>query len=341
MKISVIIPIYNVQQYVEECLTSVVTQKRIDAEVECIIVNDCTPDRSMEIVRRFVDNYHGDVCFRLLNHEKNLGISATRNTGIRAATGDYVLFIDSDDYLFDNCFEVMMEALKQYPQADFIQMNNKNNNHNGTPYYDDSKYRVLQTKKERLGMFVRYGVLVNPWNRLIKRDLFVEANLYFKEGIIFEDFLWSYQLADAASQIVVMPQVTYYYRLNEGSIMHSRNRNMGLMIHSWDVILTTMLQMKKTIYGCLLLTIFSRLVEMKDMESNNEYPKDVIEARKKLQKKVLRSIFRSMRPLLMLFSLTIYKPFYGLYSFSIVRKHYHKIERIMLFIELSLDSMRW
>ena len=103
LNLSIIIPVYNVEAYIEECLASVVAQSDAKANIECIIVDDCSPDGSMDIVRRFVDNYQGAVQFRTLRHEVNRGISAARNTGIDAATGDYLLFVDSDDYLSADC----------------------------------------------------------------------------------------------------------------------------------------------------------------------------------------------------------------------------------------------
>ena len=97
MKVSVIIPVYNVALYVERCLLSVLNQTWQDLEV--LVVNDCTPDNSMEIVRRVVVGHPRGAMVRVLEHEVNRGLSAARNTGIRAATGDYLYFLDSDDYL--------------------------------------------------------------------------------------------------------------------------------------------------------------------------------------------------------------------------------------------------
>ena len=81
LTISIIIPVYKVEAYIEECLASVVVQSDAKVNIECIIVDDCSPDGSMDIVRRFVDNYQGTVQFRLLRHEVNRGLSAARNTG--------------------------------------------------------------------------------------------------------------------------------------------------------------------------------------------------------------------------------------------------------------------
>lgn len=97
MKVSIIVPVYNVAKYIERCLLSVLNQTWQDLEV--ILVNDCTPDNSMEIVRRVVASHPRGTVVRCLEHEENKGQSVARNTGIRIATGDYLYFLDSDDYL--------------------------------------------------------------------------------------------------------------------------------------------------------------------------------------------------------------------------------------------------
>lgn len=97
MKISVVVPLYNVGSYVLRCLNSIINQTLVE-EVECIIVNDCSTDKSLEIVNLRLSNYVGPISFHILHHEKNRGLAAARNTGLQAATGEYIIFIDSDDY---------------------------------------------------------------------------------------------------------------------------------------------------------------------------------------------------------------------------------------------------
>ena len=97
MNISVIIPVYNVEKYVERCILSIMSQTYTES-VECIVVNDCTPDNSMKIVEKMVSDYKGQIQFKLLYHEHNRGVAAVRNTGLDAASGDYIIQIDSDDY---------------------------------------------------------------------------------------------------------------------------------------------------------------------------------------------------------------------------------------------------
>ena len=107
MKISIIVPIYNVEEYLEECLQSVANQTMTEG-IECIIVDDCGLDNSAAIAKRFIDSYQGDIRFTFIQREKNGGLSAARNTGIKAATGEYVYFLDSDDCLVPSAIETLI-----------------------------------------------------------------------------------------------------------------------------------------------------------------------------------------------------------------------------------------
>ena len=119
MKVSIIIPVYNVEQYVEECLQSVANQTMTEG-IECIIVDDCGPDNSAAIAKRFIDSYQGDIRFTFLQREKNGGLSAARNTGIRAATGEYVYFLDSDDYLVPSAIETLISIADRNGGVDLL-----------------------------------------------------------------------------------------------------------------------------------------------------------------------------------------------------------------------------
>ena len=103
-KISIIIPIYNVEPYIEDCLQSVMRQT-YRGMMECILVDDCGTDNSMKVAEQLIKIYNGPIDFKVLHHEHNRGLSAARNTGIDAACGDYVYFLDSDDWISDDCFE--------------------------------------------------------------------------------------------------------------------------------------------------------------------------------------------------------------------------------------------
>ena len=111
-KVSIIIPIYKVESYIERCITSVLRQTYRNLEV--ILVDDCTPDSSMEIAKAVInENQNCGMNFVFLKHDHNFGLSAARNTGINAATGDYLFFLDSDDELPNLPLRTFMQKLSK------------------------------------------------------------------------------------------------------------------------------------------------------------------------------------------------------------------------------------
>ena len=107
MKISIIVPVYNVEQYVNECFDSIAAQT-YKGEIECIFVDDCGQDDSVAILEKLITDYHGAIKFYIVHHEHNKGLSGARNTGIRHAQGDYLYFIDSDDSIKSDCIEKLV-----------------------------------------------------------------------------------------------------------------------------------------------------------------------------------------------------------------------------------------
>ncbi|MGN0090782.1 MAG: glycosyltransferase family 2 protein [Alloprevotella sp.] len=222
MKISIIVPIYNVEEYLEECLQSVADQTLVEG-LECILVDDCGQDNSMEVVHRFVDAYRGAVSFHIRKHDKNRGLSAARNTGIKAATGEYIYLLDSDDYLVPECIETLYSIAKEN-NADVVQ----------GAYITDSQhlnYAISKTHptftddrryiKRTLLNYDRNPVMAQ--NRLVRRQFIIDNALWFKEGIIHEDNYWTFFLAKHVRRMAFCPEKLYFYRETPGSITKSKN----------------------------------------------------------------------------------------------------------------------
>lgn len=110
MKLSIIVPMYRVERYIERCLKSIGTQE-VEGGVECLIIDDCSPDNSRAVAEKFISDYSGAVQFRILSHSENKGQSCARNLGIENAKGDYIIFVDSDDYLADNVLEPIVKRM--------------------------------------------------------------------------------------------------------------------------------------------------------------------------------------------------------------------------------------
>lgn len=224
--ISIIIPVYNVQEYIAECLDSVAAQTYTKG-VECILVDDCGTDNSMKLVHEFINAYQGDIVFRIVSHAQNEGLSAARNTGITKAKGKYLLFVDSDDALNNNCLKYFMQTARQYPNAQMIAAGATSTAKNSErrysmekpfPDYADNPQWIAAMMLKRGGW---RGIPVTAWNRLIKKDFLIEEKLFFRYGVIHEDELWNFMLARKIKRIAFCKHNTYLHRIRKNSIITS------------------------------------------------------------------------------------------------------------------------
>ena len=222
--VSIIIPIYNVEAYLDNCLRSVATQS-LTVGIECVLVDDCGTDNSIKIAEQFITDYKGDVDFRILHHEHNRGLSAARNTGIQAAKGKYVYFLDSDDTITPDCMAGLMDIIDKHPGIDLIQglisqdspYMNQFAEKKWPDFTDDQKY----IKKALLD----YDELpVCAANKMVRRSLIIYNNIFFKEGIIHEDNYWSFFLAKHVRSLAVYPEKCYLYTVNPDSITKATNK---------------------------------------------------------------------------------------------------------------------
>ncbi len=217
MKISIVIPVYNVAPYVEDCIRSVMRQNW-QGSLECIFVDDRGNDDSMEIVRRTTEDYHGPIDFRIVSHDHNRGLSAARNTGIDAAVGDYVYFLDSDDEMTPDCIGALAAPLRQ--EAYDLTIADCRLEGNGI--------KPDVTLKLKDGTVLRDSQIFHAYrheewymmsvNKLYRLDFLQSRKLRFREGILYEDELWSFQVACLAHSMAVVGRETYVYKLREGSI---------------------------------------------------------------------------------------------------------------------------
>ena len=214
MKISIIIPIYNVAPYVERCLYSALNQSYED--IELVLVDDCGTDNSMNIVSEVVEKYVGNKKILLFKHEHNLGLSAARNTGIKNATGDYLLFLDSDDEIPLNAVELLLEATNENP--DFVIGNIKVLGSDKFSFYFSIPSGVIQGNELILDSFIKDKWYSMAVNKLIKKEFLLNHHLFFKEGILHEDELWSFILATKANKMSVVKDYTYHYYIRNDSI---------------------------------------------------------------------------------------------------------------------------
>ena len=224
LRISIIIPVYNVEQYIEECLMSVTNQTMTEG-IECIIVDDCGQDNSATIAKHFVDSYQGDIRCTVIQREKNGGLSAARNTGIEAATGEYVYFLDSDDYLVPSAIETLISIADRNGGVDLLPaLYITNAGHHMNQFGGHSFPEFSDNQKIIKCALLDYDrIPVTAANRLIRRLLIIDNALWFKEGIIHEDNYWTFFLAKHVKRMAFCPEKLYFYRETPGSITKSKN----------------------------------------------------------------------------------------------------------------------
>ncbi|MBQ2801072.1 MAG: glycosyltransferase [Lachnospiraceae bacterium] len=223
IKVSIIIPIYNVEEYLEECLVSAVNQTL--KEIEIICVNDGTPDNSMSIVNR----YAKDDSRIVIVEKENGGLSSARNAGIAVAKGEYVYFLDSDDYILEQTMEVLYEEASKY-ELDNI-------------YFDAESFFETEDLKEEMAVYVDYYVRKADYSQvvsgvemlkkmdennefrpsaclqMVKREFLLKHNIQFYPGIIHEDNLFSLECILEEERVKHIPEKFYMRRIREESIM--------------------------------------------------------------------------------------------------------------------------
>ncbi|MBQ9231546.1 MAG: glycosyltransferase family 2 protein [Prevotella sp.] len=235
MKVSIIIPVYNVAPYIKRCLDSVAAQT-YTGDMECLLVDDRGSDDSIYIAREWIASYTGKIRFTIFSHSANQGLSVARNTGIEVASGDYIYFLDSDDAITPDCIKILTDLAVKYPDADFV-LGNINNDGVGL---ENHHFREIVPEcvasREQLDYILLSATIYNSWNRLIKWSFIIRYGLFFPVGIVHEDVYWLFFLAKHTQKAAFTNEGTYYYYHNGDSIMNSKAA-MASRIHSHGVII--------------------------------------------------------------------------------------------------------
>ena len=228
-KISIVIPVYNVADFIEDCLRSVAAQT-YGGQIECLLIDDCGKDNSMELAKKFIAEYNGPIIWRTVRHLANGGQSAARNTGMKELSGDYVYFLDSDDEISPNCIEQLTSPLSEAPY-DVVMGNYCANPSGSFPIVARPDTEVLHGM-EMLSAYNRQRLYVMPWNKLYSMDYLRRNKLSFLEKVYLEDCMWSFQLYSTAESLRFVDQPTYIYRVREGSTMTAMEvkRKVGYML---------------------------------------------------------------------------------------------------------------
>ena len=225
-KVSIIIPVYNVVDYIERCWKSVNAQTYSD--IELIFVDDCGTDESISKLEKLISE-GSRFPVQIIKHNKNRGLSAARNTGIEASSGDYVYFLDSDDDLVPSCIEELVAPLGDY-DYDFIIGDYNLIGDGGYSPLTLPEGGIIGNEKI-IKAYAEGKWYVMAWNKLLNRSFLIENGLFFKEGIIHEDVLWNFKLACIAESMYVVPRPLYNYYVRKASIMTSMSIEKDLSVY--------------------------------------------------------------------------------------------------------------
>ncbi len=219
--VSILVPVYGVERYVEECVRSLMEQSY--KECRYIFVDDCTPDKSIEIIRQVAKEYpHRKGQINIITHPENRGIGATRNTLIDNAQGEFVVWVDSDDWVESHFVEsLVVRAVAT--RADAVRCGRVEFDSNGVGR--DERFTWLASPRQTCRAIVGQSHLVtcNIHGVMVRRDLIESHNIRVAEGInMAEDYLLTSQILFHAQRIANLDEPLYFYRtLREGSYMES------------------------------------------------------------------------------------------------------------------------
>ena len=209
-EVSIIVPVYNVEKYLERCLDSLINQTFKDIEIICI------DDGSIDNSGKILDEYAAKDSRLKVIHQNNAGQAAARNNGMKIASGRYISFVDSDDWVDKDFIEKLYDAIIRN-DADIAAASIIRKRQNS------EKYRVHYTEEKCLETLSDKIAVCNipkccyVWNKLYKKEII--ADWQFKAGVYFEDVLWLPEVIKKSGKIVTVPNVNYFYRVNSSSIV--------------------------------------------------------------------------------------------------------------------------
>lgn len=281
-KVSVIIPVYNTEQYLEDCLDSVFGQTL--KELEVILVNDGSTDSSLKIMEKYQAQYPDRV--KLLSKE-NGGQATARNMAIPLCTGEYIGFVDSDDYIEPEMYEQMYRKAKE-ADADYVECDYKNVKVNDSGEQEQiadygSRVREYTCKED---MFI--DPMLAPWNKIYRRSLLQESEVRFPEGYIYEDTAFCLKAISLVQRFAFVPEkyVVHYFRGGSTMNVNKSKRVSNIFPVLKDVIdfyrkhdLFDMYssELEYEIVKILLCSSMMRISEIPDKQLRKQYCKDTWE----------------------------------------------------------------
>lgn len=273
LKVSIAVPVYNVEQYVEKCVVSLMEQTY--QNIEYVFYDDCSPDNSLDIIKEVIEKYPNRVSsVKICKHDVNKGIGATRNDLISVCKGDFLFFIDSDDYLEKDAINNLVSAQKiddaDIVTGQFVINDNERDERFVNPLFG--------TKEEML-----FSMLSQVWhhelcNRLVRKSLFDNGILIGKGINVCEDWQIVPQLVFYAKKVRTIDKITYHYVENPNSITHKKKKwetEKNFYLQEYNSLKSNFDFFKNTSYkksiGRLLLNRMSDNVDISIQHSDKEF----------------------------------------------------------------------
>lgn len=206
MKVSVIIPVYRVEKFIEKCAASLFSQTLDD--VEFIFVDDASPDNSMAVLEKCIQQYpQRKAQIRMLTHKENKGLPAARNTGLAVASGEYVFHCDSDDFVEPDMLETLYDEAKK-KDADIVWCDWYLSFEHNERYMKQPDYATpMEALKAMLAGLMKFNV----WNKLVRRRLYVDNQISFPAGYAMGEDMTMMLLFAVAGRVAYIPQAFYHY----------------------------------------------------------------------------------------------------------------------------------
>ena len=237
-KLSIIVPVYGVEKYIDKCLNSLVKQSL--KEIEVIVVNDGTKDNSQKIVDKYVKKYPDKIKSYI---KENGGQGSARNYGLKKATGEYIGYVDSDDFVEKDMYKKLYNKAKEN-NYDIVVCGNYNVSEDYQNKNIDAFINNYNTDLENI-FFGKMAV----WNKIYKRDILIKNKLEFKEKVWYEDLAFTLKAIMNSNTFAFIDEPLYDYLIREGSTMNNSNVQRNLeILDAFDDILSYIKHNKKEEY---------------------------------------------------------------------------------------------
>lgn len=226
-KLSIIVPVYGVEKYIDKCLNSLVKQSL--KEIEVIVVNDGTKDNSQKIIDKYVKKYPDKIKSYI---KENGGQGSARNYGLKKATGEYIGYVDSDDFVEKDMYKKLYNKAKEN-NYDIVVCGNYNVSEDYQNKNIDTFINNYNTDLEKI-FFGKMAV----WNKIYKRDILIKNKLEFKEKVWYEDLAFSLKAIMNSNTFAFIDEPLYDYLIREGSTMNNSNvqRNLEILDAFNDIL---------------------------------------------------------------------------------------------------------